>query len=112
MIYYDEMVLLSNIISTTNVNVEFIIATFNQNTWEVMHVIAIYKPLKMYISYVISIFKNILKNNSHWLSNVMIRNFNVNMLTSTSQPMMLQIIMNKYGFKNNLPFKKEMIYNT
>jgi hypothetical protein len=32
MIYYDEMVLLSNTISTTNVDVEFIFATFNQNT--------------------------------------------------------------------------------
>jgi hypothetical protein len=42
----------------------------------------------------------------------MIGDFNVNMLTSTSQPMTLQNIMNKYGFKNNLPFKTKMIYNT
>jgi hypothetical protein len=51
------MVLLLNTISTTNVNAEFIVATFNQNTWEVMHVIVIYKPLKMHISYFISILK-------------------------------------------------------
>ncbi len=47
--------LLSNTISTTNIDVKFIFATFNQNTWKVMHVIAIYKPLKMHISYSISI---------------------------------------------------------
>lgn len=94
MIYYDEMVLLSNTISATNVDVKFIFATFNQNTWEVMHVITIYKPLKMHVSYLISILETILKNNSHWLSNVMIGDFNVNMLTSTSQPMTLQ---NHYG---------------
>jgi len=62
MIFYDKMVLLSNTISTTNVDVKFIFATFNQNTREVMHVIAIYKPLQMHISYFISILKTILKN--------------------------------------------------
>jgi len=76
-----------------------------------MHVIAIYKPLKMHISHFISIVENILKKNRIDYPIVMIGDFNVDMFTSTSQSMTLQKIMNKYGFKNIIPFKTTIIYN-
>lgn len=97
--------LLSNTISTTNIDAKFIFATFNQNTWEVMHVIAIYRPLKMHISYFISILETILKKILVEYPIVMIGDINVDMFTSMSQSITLQKIMNKYGFKNILPFK-------
>jgi hypothetical protein len=77
-----------------------------------MHVIAIYKPLKMHISYFISILKTILKKNPVDYPIVMIGDINVDMFTSMSQSTTLQNIMNKYGFKNILPFKTTIIYNT
>jgi hypothetical protein len=43
------------------VGLEFIYESFNQNTREVMHVIAIYKPPKMQIFYFISNLKTILE---------------------------------------------------
>ncbi len=69
MIPYDKMIILSNTTSTTNASAKFIFASFNQNTWEVIHVIAIYKPPKMQISYFISIKKNKIGKDSYWLSN-------------------------------------------
>jgi hypothetical protein len=61
MILYDKMFILSNTTSTRNADAEFIYAGFNQNTREVIHVITIYKPPKMRISYFISILKKIWK---------------------------------------------------
>jgi nucleoside diphosphate kinase len=55
MILYDKMRILSNTTSTTNGNEKIIYASFNKNTREVIHGIAIYKPPKMKISYFISI---------------------------------------------------------
>jgi uncharacterized protein YlbG (UPF0298 family) len=45
-IFYDKMVSLSNTTSIKDSNIEFIITTFNENTWKAIHVIAIYKPPK------------------------------------------------------------------
>jgi hypothetical protein len=55
MILYDKLVLLSNTTSIRNVGAYFISINFNQNTQEVIHVVAIYKPSKMQIYYFISI---------------------------------------------------------
>ncbi len=54
-ILYDEMVSSSNTISIKNSNVKFIVPTFNENTPKVLHVIAIYKPPKIQVSYFIYI---------------------------------------------------------
>jgi len=84
MILYDKMLMLSNITSTTNASVKFISASFNQNTWEVIHVSAVYKPLEMQIAYFISILKTILKKIPIDCPTIVIGDFNVNMLTNTS----------------------------
>jgi hypothetical protein len=55
MVFYDKMFILSNTTSTINVSTKFISTSFNQYTQEAIHVIAIYKPPKMQISYFISI---------------------------------------------------------
>ncbi len=54
MIFYNEMVSLSNT-SIKDSKIEFIVTTFNENTWKAIHVIAIYKPPKKQVSYFISI---------------------------------------------------------
>jgi hypothetical protein len=59
MILFDEMVFLSNTTSIKDSNENFIVATFNENTQEVTHVIVIYKLLKMQAFYFIFIFQNL-----------------------------------------------------
>jgi hypothetical protein len=60
---------LSNTISIKNSNVKFIVPTFNENKQKAMHVIAIYKPPKMQVSYFIYILEPILQKNTYKLSN-------------------------------------------
>jgi hypothetical protein len=58
------MVVLSNMISITNVGVEFIFEIFNQNTQEAIHVIAIYEPPNANILFHFD-FRNYFGKNSH-----------------------------------------------
>jgi hypothetical protein len=74
------MVSLSNTTSIKNSNEIFIVATFNENTWEVIHVIVIYKLLKMQVFYFIFIFKNIFQNLPTNCPIIIIRDFNLYML--------------------------------
>ncbi len=47
MMFYDNTMFLSQTTSTTNLGVEFmIIASFDKNMWEVIYIIAVYKPPK------------------------------------------------------------------
>ncbi len=66
----------------------------------------------MQISYFISILETILAKIPIDCPTIMIRDFNVNMLTNMSQSMTLQNIMNGYGFKNFLFSEATTTYNT
>ncbi len=80
MILFDEMVFLSNTTSIKDSNENFIVATFNENTQEVTHVIVIYKLLKMQAFYFIFIFQNL-----PWNCPIkIIRDFNIYILTRQS----------------------------
>jgi hypothetical protein len=68
-IIYDDMVSLSNINLITNLGVKLILATFNKDKWEALHVIVVSKLPKMQANYLISILNNILQKNAYKLSN-------------------------------------------
>ncbi len=55
--FYDKIVSLLDTISITNSSAKILIATFFKNTQKVVHIITIYKPQKMQISYFISILE-------------------------------------------------------
>jgi len=57
MTFFYEMVSLSNTTSIKDSNEKLIVATFNENTQEIIHVIVIYKLLKMQVFYFNSILK-------------------------------------------------------
>jgi hypothetical protein len=44
--FYDNTIFLSQTIALTNLSAKFIISSFNKNTWNALHIIAIYKPQK------------------------------------------------------------------
>jgi hypothetical protein len=100
MIIYNIMFILIKYNINNNVDAKFIFASFNQNTWKVIHVIAILKPLKMQLFYFILILETILENIPIDCPTVVIGDFNVDMLTSISWSKKLQNIMNKCRFKN------------
>ncbi len=110
MIFYNKMVSLSNTTSIKDSNIEFIITTFNENTWKAIYVIAIYKPPHKQVSYFISILKPILKKTLTNCPIVIIGDFNIEMLTNTLQWMELKKIMNKYGLQL-VSFETTTIYN-
>jgi hypothetical protein len=55
--FYDNIMVLSQTTSTTNLGVEFIITSFNKNMWEALYIITVYKPPKMKIIYFNSILE-------------------------------------------------------
>jgi len=59
MVLYNKTMFLSKHTRMTNFGIEFIIAFFNRNTWDAIHVIAIYKPPKTNVFNFNSIFKSI-----------------------------------------------------
>jgi hypothetical protein len=63
------MVSLSNINLITNLGVKLILATFNKDKREALHVIVVSKLPKMQANYFISILNTILKKNTYKLSN-------------------------------------------
>jgi hypothetical protein len=77
------MVYLSNTISIKNSNVKFIVPTFNENTQKAIHVIAIYKPQKIQVSYFIYILEPILRKTLTNCPTIIIGDFNIDMLTNT-----------------------------
>ncbi len=59
--FYDKIVSLLYTISITNSSAKILIATLKKNTQKVVHIITIYKPPKMQISYFISILETTLQ---------------------------------------------------
>jgi hypothetical protein len=57
-------------------------------------------------------FKNYFDKNPIDCVTIVTGDFSVNTLTNTSQSMILQNIMNKYGLKTFLSFEITTIYNT
>jgi hypothetical protein len=72
MIFYDKIVSLSKSFVMTNHGAEFFCTNFNKTTFEALHIIAIYKSLKISIQHLNStlnrIFKNVnkLSNYNNW----------------------------------------------
>ncbi len=61
MMFYDKIVSLLDTISIINSSAKILIATFQEKTQKVVHIITIYKPPKMQIFYFISILETILQ---------------------------------------------------
>ncbi len=99
MVLYDEMVTLTQTNLLTNVGPKFIIAFFNDNTWETLYLIAIYMPPKMQVNYFCCILKTIIKQMPQNVSTIIIEDFNVDILTETYQSMILRNFMNIQKFK-------------
>ncbi len=99
MVLYDEMVTLTQTNLLTNIGAEFIIAFFNDNTWETLYLIAIYMPPKMQVNYFCCILKTIIKQMPQNVSMIIIEDFNIDILTKTCQSMILCNFMNIQKFK-------------
>ncbi len=98
-LFYNEMVSLSNTTSITNSNAKFIVATFNESMWKILHIITIYKPPKLQVPYFVFILKSIFQKVPMDCPTIIIRDFNINMLTNTLQSTKLQNFMDKYGLQ-------------
>ncbi len=96
-------------ISITNLGAKIIIATFNKNIQEAMHII--YKPPKTQISYFTCILETILEKIPINFSPIIIGDFNRCMSTKISQSTILPNFMNKCNFIISI-FKATIIYNT
>jgi hypothetical protein len=108
MIFYNTNTFLSHTFSKTNSNIGFLIALFNENTWQVLYIIAIYKPPQMNAKFFISILENIITKIPTRRPTIIIREFNINILTNTIESITLQNYMNTHGFhitfiKNKTP---------
>ncbi len=77
MIFYDDNVLLTKNTKITNSSAEFITTLFNDNTWEALYIITIYKPPKMQVSHFNSILKNIVQKKPSHCPIVIIGDFNI-----------------------------------
>ncbi len=77
MVLYNKTMFLLKHTRMTNFGIEFTIAFFNRNTWDAIHVITIYTPPKTKLFNFNSIFKTL----SFDCPIIIIRDFNIDMLT-------------------------------
>jgi hypothetical protein len=89
---------LSHTFSKNPSSVEFFIALFNENTQQTLYIIAIYKPPQMKATFFISILENIVTKIPTNCPTIIIRDFNINILTNTIESITLQNYMNTHGF--------------
>ncbi len=68
MVFYDDNVSLTKNTTITNSGAKFIITFFNDNTQEVLYIIAIYKPPKIQVSHFNSILERHYTKNAFILS--------------------------------------------
>ncbi len=95
MVLYDEMVTLTQTNLLTNDAIEFIIALFNESTWEALYLIVAYKSHKMQVNnYFCCILETIIKQMPSNVPMIIIRDFNVDILTETCQSTTLCNFMN------------------
>jgi len=92
------------------VGTKFIFASFNQNTRKAIHVIAILKPLKMQIFYFILILENIVENIPINCPTIMIGDYNVDMLTNTSQLQNYKTLLINIDSKTLFFLKKKKLF--
>ncbi len=96
-LYYDDNVSLTKSTTITNYDVKFITTLFNDNTWEALYIIAIYKPPKMQVPHFNSILENIVPKTPSHCPTIIIGNFNIIFLTKINQSSTLQAFTNKYN---------------
>jgi hypothetical protein len=97
MVFYDTNMFLSHTFSKTNSSAKFLIGVFNENT-QALYIIAIYKPPQMNTIFFISILEIIVTKNLINCPTIIIRDFNINMLTNTIESITLQTYMNTHHF--------------
>jgi hypothetical protein len=84
----------------TSLRAEYIVATFNENTRKVIHVIAIYKPSTLSLSMFIIHLQKFLDLLPISCPTIIIDNFNINMFDQNlTQPNELQSFMDQYSTK-------------
>lgn len=83
----------------TNVGVEFITTLFNDNTQEPLYLIGVYKPPKMQINNFCYILETIIKQMLQNIPTIIIKDFNVDILIESCQPITLCNFMNTKKFK-------------
>jgi hypothetical protein len=98
MILYDKNMFLSHTFSKTKSRVEFLVVFFNENTPQALCIIAIFKPSQMNPKIFISILENIVIKIPTNCQTIIIRDFNINMLTNTIKSTTLKNEMNTHGF--------------
>ncbi len=91
MIFYDETICL---LDTTSITNNLLLQLLIKNTQDIVHIIAIYKPPKMQISYFTSILETTLKKIPINCPIIIVGGFNIEMLTKPSQSIILQKFMN------------------
>jgi hypothetical protein len=93
MVIYDKFTTLSSHETFTILGIEFIIATFNANTRQAIHVIAIYKPSTLLFSTFINQLQKLLDVMPTYYPTVIMGEFNIVMLDQNStQPNELKIL--------------------
>jgi hypothetical protein len=71
---------------------------FNENKWQVLYIIVIYKPPQINALLFISILENIITKIPTRRPTIIIKDFNINMLTNIIESITLQNYMNTHGF--------------
>jgi hypothetical protein len=93
MTFYDTNMFLSHTFSRKNSNIELLIVFFNENTLQVLYIIAIYQPPQMNTNFFISILEKIVTIFFTNYPTIIIGDFNINMLTNTIESITLQNYM-------------------
>ncbi len=81
MIFCGDNMSLTKNATITNSSVEFITTLFNDNTWETLYIIPIYKPPKMQVTIFNYILKNIIQKMPSHCPTVIIEDFKIYFLT-------------------------------
>jgi hypothetical protein len=98
MIFYNTNMFLSHTFSKKNSSIRFLISLSNENTRQALYIIVIYKPPQMNAIFFISILENIITKIPTRCPSIIIKDFNINMLTNTIESITLQNYMNTHGF--------------
>ncbi len=94
MVLYHTNMVLSHTFSKINSGTPFLIYFLNENTWQALHIIVIYKPQQMNAIFFISILKNIVTKIPTNCPTIIIGDFSINMLMNTIESITLQNYMN------------------
>jgi hypothetical protein len=80
MLLYDITIIFHSSKLITNCRAKFIVATFNENTHQAIHIIAIYKPPFLSLTTFLSTIEKLVSNSSTICPTIILDDFNVDIL--------------------------------